>query len=142
MDFLFVGRNGIFYDRDGHDWDATITKLIENPTSIGQAFFSPYKKFVRMIEEQVAKRAAAKNESVTANLNTQAAKLTELTTTPAAPAAAPAARKTDVGTVAAIGVAMGSISTMVVAILASSLNWALDSSGVDWPDPGHLGLTC
>lgn len=116
VDFLFVGRNGIFYDRDGHDWDATITKLIENPTSIGQAFFSPYKKFVRMIEEQVAKRAAAKNESVTANLNTQAAKLTELTTTPAAPAAAPAARKTDVGTVAAIGVAMGSISTMVVAI--------------------------
>ncbi len=116
VDFLFVGRNGIFYDRDGHDWDATITKLIENPTSIGQAFFSPYKKFVRMIEEQVAKRAAAKNESVTANLNTQAAKLTELATTPAAPAAAPAARKTDVGTVAAIGVAMGSISTMVVAI--------------------------
>lgn len=116
VDFLFVGRNGIFYDRDGHDWDATITKLIENPTSIGQAFFSPYKKFVRMIEEQVAKRAAAKNESVTANLNTQAAKLTELTTTPAAPAAAAAARKTDVGTVAAIGVAMGSISTMVVAI--------------------------
>lgn len=116
VDFLFVGRNGIFYDRDGHDWDATITKLIENPTSIGQAFFSPYKKFVRMIEEQVAKRAAAKNESVTANLNTQAAKLTELATTPVAPAAAPAARKTDVGTVAAIGVAMGSISTMVVAI--------------------------
>ena len=116
VDFLFAGRNGIFYDRDGHDWDATITKLIENPTSIGQAFFSPYKKFVRMIEEQVAKRAAAKNESVTANLNTQAAKLTELATTPVAPAATPAARKTDVGTVAAIGVAMGSISTMVVAI--------------------------
>ena len=53
VDFLFVGRNGIFYDRDGKDWDATITKLIENPTSISQAFFSPYKKFVRMAEEQV-----------------------------------------------------------------------------------------
>ncbi len=43
VDFLFVGRNGVFYDREGKDWDATIVKLIENPTSIGQAFFSPYK---------------------------------------------------------------------------------------------------
>ena len=59
VDFLFVGRNGVFYDRQGRDWDATITKLIENPTSVAQAFFAPYKKFVRMIEEQVAKRAAA-----------------------------------------------------------------------------------
>ncbi len=58
VDFLFVGRNGVFYDRQGRDWDATITRLIENPTSVTQAFFSPYKKFVRMIEEQVAKRAA------------------------------------------------------------------------------------
>ena len=54
-----VGRNGIFYDRKGRDWDATITKIIDNPISIRQAFWSPYKKVVRMIEEQVAKRAAA-----------------------------------------------------------------------------------
>ncbi len=117
VDFLFVGRNGIFYDRDGHDWDATITKLIENPTSIGQAFFSPYKKFVRMVEEQVAKRAAAKDATVTAGLDTQAAKLTELAKAPAIPAVASAGgRKTDVGTVAAIGVALGSISTVLVGI--------------------------
>ncbi|RYF72275.1 MAG: hypothetical protein EOO29_28635, partial [Comamonadaceae bacterium] len=52
IDFLFVGRNGVFYDRQGRDWDASITKLIENPTSVAQAFFSPYKKFVRLLEEQ------------------------------------------------------------------------------------------
>jgi hypothetical protein len=112
VDFLFVGRNGIFYDRAGKDWDATITKLIENPTSIGQAFFSPYKKFVRMIEEQVAKRAAAKDATVTAGLDAQAAKLTDL----AKPAAPVAAKKTDVGTVAAIGVALGSLSAVAVGI--------------------------
>lgn len=119
VDFLFVGRNGIFYDRQGKDWDATITKLIENPTSIGQAFFSPYKKFVRMMEEQVAKRAAAKDATVTSNLDAQAAKLTDLSkpAVPAAPAAAPlAGKKTDVGTVAAIGVALGSISAVLVGI--------------------------
>lgn len=117
VDFLFNGRNGIFYDREGKDWDATITKLIENPTSIGQAFFSPYKKFVRMVEEQVAKRAAAKDASVTTGLDAQAAKLTDLAKAPAAPAVASAGgRKTDVGTVAAIGVALGSISTVLVGI--------------------------
>src|SRR5690606_37691503 len=115
VDFLFVGRNGIFYDREGKDWDATITKLIENPTSIGQAFFSPYKKFVRMIEEQVAKRAAAKDATVTANLDAQAAKLAD-SANPAAPAPAAAGKKTDVGTVAAIGVALGFISAVLVGI--------------------------
>lgn len=117
VDFLFVGRNGIFYDRDGQDWDATITKLIENPTSIGQAFFSPYKKFVRMVEEQVAKRAAAKDAAVTQGLSAKVTNLTELRKAEAAPAVASAGgRKTDVGTVAAIGVALGSISTVMVGI--------------------------
>jgi hypothetical protein len=122
VDYLMVGRNGVFYDREGKDWDATITKIIENPTSIGQAFFSPYKKFVRMIEEQVAKRAGAKQEEVTAGLNAQATKLVDLAKAPVAPATpalAPAAgRKTDVGTVAAIGVALGSLSAVLVGIFS------------------------
>lgn len=115
VDFLFVGRNGVFYDRAGNDWDATIVKLIDNPTSIGQAFFSPYKKFLRMVEEQVAKHAAAKNDVVNASLGDSAAKLA---TAPRdlAPAPAAAARKTDVGTVAAIGVALGSLSAVAVGI--------------------------
>ena len=48
------GRNGIFFDRLGRDWDATITKINENPISIRQAFFSPYKRALRMIGDQVA----------------------------------------------------------------------------------------
>ncbi|MGD9757005.1 MAG: hypothetical protein AB7U71_05700 [Comamonas sp.] len=114
VDFLFVGRNGVFYDRAGNDWDATIVKLIDNPTSIGQAFFSPYKKFLRMIEEQVAKHAAAKNDVVNTSLSDNA---TKLVTAPKDLAQAPApARKTDVGTVAAIGVALGSLSAVIVGI--------------------------
>ena len=53
-----VGRNGIFYDRKGNDYDATITKIVPNPISLRQAFWAPYKKLVRFIEEQVAKHAA------------------------------------------------------------------------------------
>lgn len=133
VDFLFVGRNGVFYDREGKDWDATITKLIENPTSIGQAFFSPYKKFVRMIEEQVAKRAAAKDASVTEGLNAKAAALVTAPAGTAAAVAAPA-KKTDVGTVAAIGVALGSISTVLVGIFSKFVELG------PWIPVGLMGL--
>jgi len=119
-DFLFVGRNGIFYDRDGRDWDATITKLIDNPTSVSQAFFSPYKKFLRAIEEQVAKRAAASDTAAQTTMTALAGDITTADKTAAA-GTAPAltklpGSKVDVGTVAAIGVAMGSISAVLVGI--------------------------
>jgi len=121
IDFLFVGRNGVFYDRQGRDWDATITKLIENPTSVAQAFFAPYKKFVRVIEEQVAKRAAASEAAGQGTLTSFATKLTTADQTAAGAAKTPAvaprtAGRVDVGTVAAIGVALGSISAVLVAI--------------------------
>ncbi|SDV50531.1 hypothetical protein [Chitinasiproducens palmae] len=136
VDFLFVGRNGIFYDRQGKDWDATIVKLIDNPISVWQAFMSPYKKFVRMIEEQVAKRAAASDTVMQGRLSTLATGLANADKTPdagatATPAATPAVTPTrangriDVGTVAALGVALGSISAVAVGIFGKfiELGW-------------------
>ncbi len=122
VDFLFIGRNGVFYDRQGRDWDATITKVIENPTSVSQAFFSPYKKFLRLIEEQVAKRAAASDTAAQGTLGSLATTLTgadKLTpdvagAKPGVPVKVPT--RFDVGTVAAIGVALGSISAVMVGI--------------------------
>jgi len=29
-----VGRNGVFYDRKGRDYDATITKIVASPISL------------------------------------------------------------------------------------------------------------
>lgn len=121
-DFLFVGRNGVFYDRQGQDWDATITKVIENPTSVAQAFLSPYKKFLRLIEEQVAKRAAASDSLAQGSLGNLASTLTTADKA-AAPGAKPAPPvklpgRVDVGTVAAIGVALGSISAVLVAVFS------------------------
>jgi hypothetical protein len=111
-DHLMVGRNGIFYDRQGRDWDATITKIIENPISIRQAFWAPYKKFVRLIEEQVAKRAAAAEASADAKLAQAAA-----TAAQADKAAAAPPKKVDVGTVAALGVAFGAIGTFFATLM-------------------------
>ena len=109
-DYLFVGRHGVFYDRAGQDWDAVITSIVDNPISIRQAFWSPYKKFVRMIEEQVAKRAAA----------AEAASSTRLAGTAEGVAAVKVAeppKKVDVGAVAAIGVAISGAITALTLIL-------------------------
>jgi hypothetical protein len=129
-DYLMVGRNGLFYDRKGRDWDAHITKIIDNPISIRQAFLSPYKKFIRMIEEQVAKRAAAADSAADAKLAAAAAATANADkNAPAAPAAAPLpAKKIDVGTVAALGVAFGAIMGAIGAIatgLAGLAIWQL-----------------
>jgi hypothetical protein len=119
-DNLMVGRNGIFYDRKGRDWDATITKIIDNPISIRQAFWSPYKKLVRMIEEQIAKRAAAAEAASQDKLSAAAKAVAEADKTHAAAEAEKAKaaepKKMDVGVVAALGVAFGAIGTAVSAL--------------------------
>lgn len=123
-DYLFVGRHGVFYDRAGADWDAVITSIVDNPISIGQAFWAPYKKFIRMIEEQVAKRAAAAEAESSGKLATAAEKTAHADKT--GPAGAP--KKIDVGTVAALGVAVGAIGGALGAIatgLAKLAIWQL-----------------
>jgi hypothetical protein len=107
-DNLMAGRNGIFYDRKGRDWDATISKIVDNPISIRQAFWSPYKKFVRAIEEQIAKRAAAADASSTDKLAQAAANMSRADIIAEKNKAAEQ-KKIDVGTVAAMGVAVGAI---------------------------------
>jgi hypothetical protein len=103
-DNLMVGRNGLFFDRKGKDWDATITKIIDNPISIRQAFFAPYKKLVRMVEEQVAKRAAAADAAADAKL-AQSAQVAAGTQPPPKPPPAPP-KTVDTGTLAAIGLVL------------------------------------
>ncbi len=117
-DYLMVGRNGVFYDRKGQDWDAQIIKVMEFPISVRQAFLQPYKKFIRFIEEQVAKRAAAAQAETDAKL--------------AATATAKADGKTDtdpnkinIGTVAALGVAISGFVSVLTAIIGGILGLGL-----------------
>jgi hypothetical protein len=109
-DYLFVGRHGVFYDRQGRDWDAVITSIVDNPISIRQAFWSPYKKFIRFIEAQVAKRAAAADAEASGKLASAAERTANVDQTKAEPP-----KKVDVGMVAAIGVAVtGAISALTL----------------------------
>ena len=73
---LSVGKNAIFYDNEGNDYDATVFKIIDNPISIRQAFWTPYRKLANWIEEKINKSAAEKDakvmSDVTANVEAKA----------------------------------------------------------------------
>ncbi|MFM8336292.1 MAG: hypothetical protein ACKODK_12080 [Opitutaceae bacterium] len=128
-DFLGAGRRGIFYDRQGRDWDAVVTSVIDNPISVRQAFWAPYKKFVRLIEEQIAKRAAAAEAESGAKVAAAAEK------TAHADKAKPAEpKKFDLALITGIGVALGSIGGFLAAIFSNFVSLGL------WMPFGLVGI--
>jgi len=125
-DQLMVARNGVFYDRQGRDWDATITKIVDHPISLRQAFWSPYKKLGRMVGEQLQKLAASKAGAVEGKLADTAAGVGKHVEAPPKPAAQQAF---DVGKFAgifaAIGLAVGAIGTAIASMVTGilGLSW-------------------
>ena len=77
FDNIDIGRNGIFYDRDGNDWDATIVKVIDNPISIRQAFWSPYRKFSKFINTQIEKIASDKEKAIDTSMTSSVEKVSD-----------------------------------------------------------------
>lgn len=127
-DFLMAARNGIFYDRQGRDWDATIIRVVEQPISIRQAFWSPYKRVAKMVESQIEKVASARDKAITDQAAAGVAGASQKleSPTPAAPAPPPTALQTSAkeafdvakfaGIFAAIGLAIGAIGSAVAAV--------------------------
>ena len=121
-DNLMVGRNGLFYDRDGRDWHATIIKTLEHPISIQEAFWSPYKRLGRIVGEQVEKWAAAREKEVQAKTAEGIAVAAETGKPLAAP---PFDVAKFAGIFAAIGLAIGAIGTAIAALVTGflTLSW-------------------
>ena len=118
---LSVGKNGIFYDNNGLDYDATVFKIIENPISLRQAFWNPYRKMAKWVEDKINKSAAEKD-----------AKTFDDMTAKVATAADPNAEKKSAfdiakfaGIFAAIGMALGMIGTALASVAKGwiSLTW-------------------
>jgi hypothetical protein len=126
-DYLFVGRNGVFYDRQGRDWQATITKIVDNPISLREAFWAPYKKVIRAIEEQIAKRAAAAETASVANMTAAALPPPGAPTPPPPPTTTSAAppKRLDLSSIIGLSVALGSIGTFLATIFAKFVDLPL-----------------
>lgn len=123
IDNLVEGRNALFYDRHGNDWDATVIKIVDNPISIRQAFWSPYRKVSRFVEKQVNKFAAEQDDKVTSNAtkNIEETQTKIVSATPDAPPPKAPAQPFDVGKFvgifAAISLALGAIGTAIAHVV-------------------------
>ena len=128
-DNLLVGRNGVFYDRKGRDWDATIVKIVEHPISLRQAFWLPYKQLARFINDQVQKAAAARAASTQAQMASQTMARAAAAASGAPPPPSPQQQNFDAarfaGIFAAIGLAIGAIGTAIASIVTGflQLSW-------------------
>ena len=110
---LSVGKNAVFYDNEGNDYDATVTKIIDNPISIRQAFWTPYRKLSNWIEAKINKSAAEKDAAVMSDVTTKIEAKAEGKAEPAKPAFDIAKFA---GIFAAIGMALGMIGTALVSV--------------------------
>ncbi len=128
---IFVGKNAIYYDNAGTEWDAVITKIIDNPISVAQAFWSPYRRMAAAIENLISKNAADKDAKMMNNATAKINAAPAAVPAPGAPAdAKPAvAPPFDIakfaGIFAALGMALGMIGTALAALAKGifALKW-------------------
>ncbi len=120
-DLLTVGRNGVFVDAKGDDWDATVVKIVSNPIGVWQAVWSPYKQFGNLVTEQIARFASEKQAALMDSAS-------QAISTAGTDVAAGTAPKFDiaknVGMFAAVGLALGAIGTAVGSIFNALLSMA------------------
>ena len=124
---LVVGKNAVYYDNAGVEWDAVITKIVDNPISIAQSFWSPYRRMAKVVENLITKNAADKDAKMmaeaTAKINAAPASV------PAADGKPAVAPPFDIakfaGIFAALGMAVGMIGTALAALAKGifALQW-------------------
>ena len=100
-----MGRNGVFCDRDGKDWEAVITKVVEAEVSLAEAFWSPWRKLGESVAGIVKKFLGEKQ-----------AKSTALVSAPAAPTKEGGAAMAS--SVAAIGIGVGMLGAAAASLMA------------------------
>ncbi|MFM8770041.1 MAG: hypothetical protein ACKOD9_20580, partial [Rubrivivax sp.] len=125
-DMMVAGRNGVFYDREGRDWNASVTRIVANPISVRQAFWLPYRRLARMVGEQMQKLALSQDKKIEAASQSLVTSSTDKATAATdkaakpAPAASAAPAPFDIakfaGIFAAAGLAVGALGTALAAI--------------------------
>jgi hypothetical protein len=128
-EMMVVGRNGVFYDRQGRDWHASVTRIVSQPISVRQAFWLPYRRLARMVGEQVQKFALAQDKKIEASstsLVNAAGDKVDKSGKPVAPAPSTAPAAFDIakfaGIFAAAGLAVGALGTALAAIFSGFLS--------------------
>ncbi len=124
---LAVGRNGIFFDLEGKDWDATLIHLVPNPMSLWEAFFAPWRRIGAAVAGALRKVVAGKDAS--AALSSKAEATVLAADTGKAPASA-ANGGAVMASVATLGIALSFAATAVTGIVSMLTNTPLWKTGL------------
>lgn len=122
---LMVGRNGVLYDRQSKDWDATVVKIVENAISVQEAFWMPYRRLGRMVSNQLQKMAAEQDKAIESKTaDNVTGSISQIQQAAKAPQDKPNTPPTpfDVakfaGIFAAMGLAVGAIVTAIASVVS------------------------
>ncbi len=61
---LFVGKNGVFFDREGYKWDATVTLIVNHAISLREAAWAPFKRLGDLISSQIEKITSSREKAI------------------------------------------------------------------------------
>ena len=112
---LYVGRNGVFYDRDGRNWQAVITKVVEAQVSLAEAFWAPWKKLGNAIGGAVKKFLGEREAAADAKLSAGAQNVAVGKRDGASGAGGAALASS----VAAIGIGVGMVGAAAASLVAA-----------------------
>ena len=112
---LYVGRNGVFDDRDGRNGEATITKVGEAQVSPAEAFWMPWKKLGAAISGAVKKFLGDREAAADAKLAAGAQNVTAGKKDGASGAGGAALASS----VAAIGIGVGMVGAAAASLMAA-----------------------
>ncbi len=65
---LMVGKNGVFFDRKGRDWDATVVQIISNPISLTEAAWAPFQRIGELVSGQLERLTQSRQKSIEASI--------------------------------------------------------------------------
>ncbi len=131
---LYAGRNGLFYDRDGVAWDATVTRVVQAQVSLVEAFWAPWRKLGEMVGGQVRKLVGDAQSKSAGGVSGAVSGIGAKAEAKGAGAAADqsASGAALASSVAALGIGVGMVGAAVAGIVGvvAELPWWQTAAGV------------
>lgn len=115
-----IGKNAVFYDRFGNDWDARVVQVAINPISLRESIWAPFKKIGEIVSSQMEKINAARQQAFEKNVTESMTKLER--GTHAAPPATPAGSNNMGAMLAGGGVAIAALSSSLAYVARTLQN--------------------
>jgi len=70
---LCVGKRGIFFTVDGHEWDAEVVDIVVNPISVWESVKAPFQNFANFVRKQTEKMTKSSEDKLVSSASSASA---------------------------------------------------------------------